>query len=134
MQYVEDDELIEFICRENEKDYQHIGNVTNGRYQTTAAILAQYAGVYRIGPPSARTYRQLRVTVSGDELWIDRTAFSWEKTTNPLIPVAEDTFEANLGRRLKFMIENGGVTHLILEGPEPGAPDITAVRENSSHK
>jgi hypothetical protein len=134
MQYVADDELIEFICRENERDYQHIGNVINGRYQTTAPILAQYAGVYTIGFPGARNYRQLHVTLSGDELWIDRTPFSWEKTTNPLIPLAENIFEANLGRRLKFIVANGAVTHLILEGPEPGAPDITAVRENSSQK
>jgi hypothetical protein len=46
MQYVADDELIEYICRENERDYQHIGNVTNGRYQTTPAILAEYVGMY----------------------------------------------------------------------------------------
>jgi hypothetical protein len=67
-------------------------------------------------------------------LWIDRTPFSWERTTNPLIPVAENIFEANLGRRLKFVVENGAVTHLILEGPEPGAPDITAIREKPSEK
>jgi hypothetical protein len=67
-------------------------------------------------------------------LWIDRTPFSWEKTTNPLIPVAENVFEANLGRRLKFIVDNNVVTRLILEAPEPGAPDIPAVREDSSQK
>jgi hypothetical protein len=134
MQYVADDELIEFICRENERDYQHIGNVTNEKYQTTPAILAKYAGVYTIGPPAARSYRQLHITLSGEELWIDRTPFSWERTTNPLIPVAENIFEANLGRRLKFIAENGAVTHMVLEAPEPGAPDITAIREKLSEK
>jgi hypothetical protein len=48
--------------------------------------------------------------------------------------VADNIFEANLGRRLKFIVENGAVTHLILEGPEPGAPDITAIREKPSEK
>jgi hypothetical protein len=31
---------------------------------------------------------------------------------------------------LKFIIENGSVTRLILEAPEPGAPDLIAVRQN----
>jgi hypothetical protein len=57
-----------------------------------------------------------------------------ERTTNPLIPVAENIFEANLGRRLKFIVENGTVIRMVLEAPEPGAPDITAVRENSNQK
>jgi hypothetical protein len=130
MKYVADDELIEFICRENEKDYQHIGRVSAGKYPTSPEILSKYVAVYTISPPAARSYRELHITLSGDELWIDQTPFGWEKTTNPLIPVAEDTFEANFGRRLKFIIENGSVTRLILEAPEPGAPDLIAVRQN----
>jgi hypothetical protein len=134
MQYVADDELIEFICRENEKDYEHIGNVSDEKYPTTPAILEQYAGIYTIGHPGDRNYRQLHVTLSGNELWIDRTPFSWEKTTNPLIPVAEATFDSNFGRRLRFITENGAITQVILQSPEPGAPDITALRENANRR
>jgi hypothetical protein len=132
MQYLADDELIEYVCRENERDYQHIGSVSDDKYQTTPAILAKYVGTYTIGSSGDRNYRQLHVTLSGDELWMDRTPFSWEKTTNPLIPVAEDIFDANFGRRLKFVMENGAITRMVLEGPEPGAPDLTATRDSSS--
>ena len=65
--------------------------------------------MYTIGSLGSRNYRQLHVTLSGAELWIDRMPFSWEKTTNPLIPVGENTFDANFGRRLRFIMENRAV-------------------------
>jgi hypothetical protein len=61
MQYVADDELIEYVCRENEQDYQHIGNVPVEQYRTTPAISRKICrSVYdRIArrpelPPTAR--------------------------------------------------------------------------------
>jgi len=134
MQYVADDELIEYICRENEKDYQHIGKVSDQQQHVDAEILAHYAGVYTIASGSGNDV-QLTVTLSGNELWIDRTPWMRGKDAQRLIPISETTFSGNFGRRVSFIKDaNGVVTRLVFEAPEPGLRDTTAVRTKSNER
>jgi len=134
MQYAADDELIEYICRENEQDYEHIGKVSDEKKEVPRAILAEYAGVYTIGSPGDRNYIRLTVKLSADELWVDQTPWfrGKGKDVQRLIPVSETVFVGNFGRRISFIKDdNGTVRQLVFEAPEPQLNDITAVRENS---
>jgi hypothetical protein len=130
MQYVADDELIEFICRENERDYQHIGRVSDQMQHVDASLLARYVGVYSFSAPGAGNDVRLTVTLSGNELWIDRSPWMKGKDSQRLIPISETTFDGNFGRRMTFIKDDqGNVARLVFLAPEPGLRDIVAVKE-----
>ena len=133
MQYAVDDELIEYICRENEKDYEHLGKVSDNRQEVAPEILAQYVGVYAIGSPGDRNYLRLKVTMSEGELWLDQTPWfrGKGKDAQRLIPMSETVFAGNFGRRVSFIKDDdGNVKQLVFESPEPQLGDVIAVRTN----
>ena len=132
MQYAADDELIEYICRENEQDYQHIGKASDERKYVAPNVLAQYVGVYTVGSPSEGNYVVLNVTLSGEELWIDGNPWLKAKNKQRLNPLSEKAFAGNFGARMSFVRDDDGmVTSLVFEAPEPQLRDVTAVRQNA---
>ena len=89
-----------------------------------------YVGKYVIATPGERNYAELSITLTGDELWIDRTPWIRGKDSQRLIPISGTTFAGNFGRRLSFtQNDNGTVTGLVLEAPEPLFRNITALRQ-----
>jgi len=125
--------LIEYICRENEKDYQNIGKASDERQRVETEFLGQYAGIYTVGSPGDRNYLQLTVALSGGELWIDRTPWIRGKDAQRLIPISETTFAGNFGRRMSFKKDDHGtVTSLVFEAPEPPLRDVTAFRQKQN--
>jgi hypothetical protein len=87
LQFVADDELIEYICRENEKDYQHIGKASDERVDVAPEILSKYVGIYETGSPGRSDYKVINVTFAGAELVIDRTPWLG-KDKETLIPLS----------------------------------------------
>ena len=132
MQLVADDELIEFICRENEKDYLHfVGKASDGKIFVAADVLSQYVGTYEVqssqGPNAA-----VNVTLADGELILDRTPWMPGKDRQSLIPLSEETFAGHFGRRLHFERDEQGVSRMVFEAPEPYLRDLTAVRRPNS--
>src|SRR5262245_7475177 len=88
MQYVADDELIEYICRENERDYAHIGKASDEGQHVEPEVLSRYVDKYVIGAPGERNYVELSLTLTDDELWIGRTPWIRGKDSQRLIPIS----------------------------------------------
>jgi hypothetical protein len=131
MQLVADDELIEFICRENEKDYLHIvGKSSDGKVDVALDVLAQYVGIYEVRSAQSPT-AVVNVTFESGALFLDRTPWIPGKDRQSLIPMSATTFAGHFGRRMRFEKDDRGVvTRLVFEAPEPSLHDLTAVRQN----
>jgi hypothetical protein len=132
MQLAVDEELIEYICRENEKNFVHIvGNASDERVQIAPNVLSQYAGAYEVRPARGPT-ALVNVTIEDGALRLDRTPWMTGKDRQALIPLSETTFAGHFGRRVRFEKDEGGVVaRLVFEAPEPYLHDLTAVRQNS---
>jgi hypothetical protein len=134
MQLVADDELIEFVCRENEKDYEHIvGKASDERHALPTEVLSKYVGAYELHLPSASDTTIINVTLEAGELIADRTPWLRGKNRQHLIPLSETVFAAYFGRRLRFVTDSQGVvTQLMFEAPEPEVRDVTTIRRRTS--
>jgi hypothetical protein len=130
MQLVPDDELIEFVCRENEKDYTHIaGKVSDERCDVSAETLRKYVGAYEVRLPSG-TFVTINVALEHGELVLDRTPWIPGKMREPLIPVSDTEFLGYFGRRLRFVVNDRNLVEaLLFESPEPPLPNLSAVRQ-----
>jgi hypothetical protein len=130
MQLVADDELIEYICRENEKDYTHIiGNASDGKVDVAPDVLSRYVGVYEVRSPQRPT-SLVNVTLENGVLFLDRRPWLPGRDTQPLIPLSETTFAGHFGEQMHFVKDDRGtVTHVVFEAPEPFLGDLTAVRQ-----
>jgi hypothetical protein len=131
MRFVADDELIEYICRENEQDYAHIGHASDEMVSVPADVL-KGVGTYETGAPGEANYRIVNVSFDGMRLFVDRTVWSGGNDKQPLIPLSETLFAGNFGRRMRFVKdEQGAVTSLIFESPEPFVNDVTTKRRRN---
>jgi uncharacterized protein DUF3471 len=110
--YVPDDELLENVCLENEKDRGRlVGKVADERKtekKIPVEVLSQYAGTYDVGPLGNWT-----VSVVGDQLVVDLGTGGGRQ---PMFARADDVFVLqSSGGTLTFVRDaKNVVTHLFL--------------------
>ncbi len=132
MQLVPDDELVEYICRENEKDYGHIqGRVSDNRQRVPVETLSKYVGAYEYTDqhpvPGVSSANVVTVTLVDGELWIDRKPWVRGNSREILVPLSETRFAAFFGWQLHFVVDASGMpTAVVFDAPEPDARDVTA--------
>ena len=113
-----DNELIEYVCAENEKDRVHlVGRTTEEKKVVVSPeVLATYVGVY-----VTRT-QTFTVTLDKDQLLLDMRG----KGKIPMIPMSQTTFSPRLLGTYEFVKDgNGRVTHMLIHSAEEV---LTAVR------
>jgi hypothetical protein len=132
MQFVADDELIEYVWRENEKDYAHIvGKASDEKKFVSAEILSQYVGAYQV-TSSEGAGSLINVSLTAGELVIDRTPWWRGKNRQPLIPLSDTTFAGYFGWRMRFdKNDQGVVSRVIFEAPEPNLIDLVAIKQDT---
>jgi hypothetical protein len=130
MQLVPDDELIEYICRENEKDYGHIRDRVSDKKQLVAVgVLSKYVGAYEYPLLGGSGTGVVNVSLVGGELAIDRKPWTRGNSRETLVALSETQFAAYFGWRLHFIPDASGVaTQLVFEAPEPDVRDVTATK------
>ena len=112
-----DNELLEALCPENERDRGHLVGRTTPPRQVAREILLRYAGSYQIVPG-----RTIVITVVDDQLWMEQG----ELGAVPLNAETDTMFLLELGAlgpasRFEFHTgANGAVSHLTWE--RGGAP------------
>jgi len=110
--FVPDDELIENVCQENEKDRARlVGKVADERKtekKIPAGVLSQYAGTYDVGPLGNWT-----VSVVGDQLAVDLGTGGGKQT---MFARADDVFVLqSSGGTVTFVRDaKSVVTHLVI--------------------
>jgi hypothetical protein len=116
-----DNELIEYVCAENEKDRVHLVGRTSDEKKVVVApaVLATYIGVYEVraaGAPILAGARQVfTVTLDGDQLFLDMRG----KGKIPMIPLSQTTFSPRLLGTYEFVKDgNGRVTHMLVHSAE----------------
>jgi hypothetical protein len=128
VELVPDTELLEYVCNENEKDFQHFVTTVDDqkRFHTSAKIapeiLAEYAGVYESPiPGGALTYE---VSIAGDQLMV-KPPGGGGRIQFP--PESQTTFSrAIVGDSVEFVRDAAGtVTHFIYRSPEEGETKAT---------
>ena len=123
-----DNELLEYVCNENEKSRQHFvqpQSTSSAEFRVDPTLLAKYAGLYEVMTP--RGMAKATVSVEGDQLMMDVPG----RGSGRLIPQSTTMF-AFLGASIEFVSnEKGEVTHLMvhvvegdfkgprLDGPRP---------------
>jgi len=111
--FVADDDLIENICLENEKDrHKLVGKVADEKdaaKAVPASVLAEYAGQYDVGP-----FGRWTVAVAGDTLTVELPDGGGKQ---PVFATADNVFVMpSAGGTLTFVKDpaTNGVTHLVL--------------------
>jgi len=123
-----DNELIEFVCLENETERQHlVGRTTVEKTVVVPrATLAAYAGVYDVtdsrAPIVGRPRQVFTVSLDGDSLVLDMGG----KGKIPMVPLSQTSFSPRLLGTYEFVKDgNGRVTHMLVHSAEEV---LTAVR------
>jgi hypothetical protein len=122
-----DTEMLEFVCRENEKSTIHMTGSPDA--QPTAAVtvapetLAKYAGAYEI--PGTGSVTPAVVTTSGGSLFLDLNRVGPEH----LVPLSETDFSLS-GTVIRFVADDGGaISHFLIRTVEG---EDTAVRTSGT--
>ena len=120
-----DTELLEYVCNENEKSRQHFvqpSTSSSTDIRVDPAVLAKYAGVYRVMTP--RGLANATVSVEGDQLMIDVPG----RGSGRMVPQSTTMFSFR-GGVIEFVADaKGDVTHLVVhvvEGDFKG-PRVTS--------
>jgi hypothetical protein len=131
MRLVMDDELIEYLCRENEKDYGHIKSRASAQKQPIPLdVLSRYVGAYVYTVPGGSETSGITVTLVEGELTIDGFPPVRGRIRQHLIPLSETRFAGYFGRPLHFVIDaTGAPVQVVFEAVEPGTRDIVAIRK-----
>jgi hypothetical protein len=118
-----DEEMVEFVCNENEKDGRHMGS--KGPQLSDAPIsrslLAQYVGIYDFSGGERRRF--VEITESNGSLYWDQDGTGGRQR---LLPFSETAFSLS-GTVIEFVAEGGRVTHFVMKEAEG---DTKAVRRN----
>lgn len=122
VELVPDTELLEYVCGENERDFQHYLTTDEDRKRFRAgakvapAVLSKYVGVYEelTAPGGKRIYE---VTLDGDRLMISLGVGSFY-----FAAASETTFVRGIaGDSVEFVTNaKGQVTHFVYRSPEEG--------------
>jgi hypothetical protein len=124
VEFVPDTEMLEYVCNENEKDYERlVGKASDEKknaVRVSPQVLAKYVGAYEFRSTEDPDFLMVvNVTVKGEELFFDVGG----KDPQPTIPLSETLF-SSLGGRAEFVAdEKGTVTHMmfrIVEGDMKG--------------
>lgn len=120
-----DTELLEYVCTENEKSRQHFvqPSPSSTDIRVDPAVLAKYAGVYRVMSP--RGPADATVSVEADRLMIAVPG----RGSGQMVPQSTTMFSFS-GAMIEFVAdEKGDVTHLVVhvvegdfKGPRIGPP------------
>jgi uncharacterized protein DUF3471 len=122
LQFQPDNELLETVCHENERDRAHLVGRTRPPLKVAPEILARYAGRYQVAPG-----RLIVITVVDDQLWVEQG----ESGPVPLNADSNTTFILELAAlgppsRFDFFSNaRGQITHLTWQRP---AGEVKAVR------
>jgi hypothetical protein len=118
-----DNEPLEYVCNENERDREHlVGKASDDKGVTVApSILAKYAGNYDMTIPTTGKIMSLAFAVTGDHL-----VLSGAGPSTPLTATSDTEFSAP-GIALKFVMNDKGVvTHAVIQAVEG---DFKAIRK-----
>jgi hypothetical protein len=131
MRLVVDDELIEYVCRENEKDYDRIkGRASDRKEPVPLDVLSRYVGAYVYTVPGGSETRVIAVTLLEGELMIDGFPPVRGRIRQHLIPLSDTRFAGYFGRPLHFVTDaTGAPLRVVFEAVEPGMRDIVAIRK-----
>jgi hypothetical protein len=111
-----DNEQIEYVCNENERDRQHlVGKASDEKgVKVAPEILAKYVGSYEFKVPTSGKIETWTFSVSGDHL-----VFGGAGPSTPLISVSETEFSSPAGFSLTFgKNDSGAVTDVVLQAVE----------------
>lgn len=111
-----DTEILESVCRENEKDSSHMtSQVSESKKFLTVApeILAKYAGSYEVQERSGKL-TPAELSVSGDALFLDLDHTGRQQ----IFPMSETSFSYS-GTVIEFIQDGqGAVTHFLIHEVE----------------
>jgi len=114
--YAADTDMLEYVCKEDERDTEHLVGTAKAASHPGPAVLAKYAGEYefRDGVISSRDFfgpHQIVRVLDGQIYMKDF----------PLIPQSETRFDSTAGT-IEFHLDSSGrVAHLILSAAEGDA-------------
>jgi len=110
-----DTELLEFVCNENEKSRQHFvqpQSTGSAEIRIDPAVLARYAGVYRVTTPRGES--NATITVEGGQLMADVPGIG----SGPMVPQSATMFQFR-GAVVEFVPnEKGEVNYFIAHAVE----------------
>jgi hypothetical protein len=110
-----DTELLESVCNENEKSRQHFvqpQSSGSAEIRVDPAVLARYAGVYRVNTPRGES--NATITVEGGQLMADVPGFA----SGPMVPQSTTMFLFR-GVVIEFPSnEKGEVDYLVVHAVE----------------
>lgn len=116
-EFVADTELLEYVCKENEKDLSAghlVGKASDDKkYAVKVApeVLSRYVGAYDFNAPDLQLKMTFNVVLTGGELKLDADG----KDPQPLIPTSESTF-LGVGTKIEFVKDDAGrVDHMKFE-------------------
>jgi hypothetical protein len=110
-----DNEQLEYVCNENERDAKHlVGKASDEKgIKVAAAILAKYAGLYEFKVPATGELINLTFSLNKDHLTLSGVG-----PTESLIAVSETEFSAP-GLTLQFVKAGSGkVTQVLIQTVE----------------
>lgn len=127
MRLIPDGELIEYICRENEKDFAHMAGRRSDKARTIASdVLSRYVGAYRVRLAEGPEF-DVKVTLANNHLVIDRTP--WIRDRQVLIPLSDTTFEGHFDRQMRFETNaDGTAARLVFIHPDPAGAAVVATK------
>jgi hypothetical protein len=113
---VPDTEILEAVCRENEKDFSHMSSRPAGQpavdITVPREILARYAGAYEM--QGNEKIRPAVISLSGDALFLNMD----ETGPQRLIPMSGTNFSYS-GTVIQFVTdEQGAITHFLMHAVE----------------
>ena len=111
-----DTEPLEYVCNENERDWQHlVGKASDEKGIPVApAVLAKYVGSYELKIPEVNRIVPLEISLSGGQLSVG--GFGGAKT--PLLAVSENEFSSQIGNFKFVKDDKEAVTYLIYQAVE----------------
>jgi hypothetical protein len=107
VKYAADNEMLEYVCNEHERDSAHYRGKTNAGIRVSAEILAKYVGTYE-----SKEGSKVRIVLADGQLFMG---------SFPMTAISERRFESADSNVEFFIGTDGEVTHLIdraVEGDE----------------
>jgi hypothetical protein len=116
-EFAADTDLLEYVCKENEKDLSAghlVGKLSDDRkYAVKVApeVLSRYIGSYDFNAPDLDLKMVLNITLVDNELKMDISG----NDPQPLIPTSEKTF-LGVGTKIEFVADDTGrIDHMKFE-------------------
>ena len=110
--YIADDDLIEYVCSENERDDRHlVGTLQDEKKQEVKVsrdTLSRYPGTYRIEP-----FGEFRISVANDQL---QMALPGGGVSQSLVAQSDRQFVSPIGVIVEFIVgPQGPATEMVLK-------------------